>query len=151
MCLRNGARSTWKALRHQVRSHGLKSDVQMVKTHCTGLCKNGPIVIVCAAHSPGGDGVVWYSNVKSEDAVLITHEHLANQRVVESKRFRKNTISSETGSSEDAASKTSLSETTPLSSVAAIRKAKNETGSVRSAGAIFKTASKTRASKSQRD
>ncbi len=105
-CSRNGARPVWKSLRHQVRRQSLKSDVQMVKTHCTGLCKHGPILIVCAAHSAAGEGVVWYSGVQTEDAALIAHEHLANNRIVESRRHghRENTIAKSAASTADKAS-----------------------------------------------
>ncbi len=44
-CKKNGSKEVQKALGKEVRSHGLKDEVKVIKTKCTGRCKEGPILI----------------------------------------------------------------------------------------------------------
>ena len=81
-CSKNGARDTCKALRAAVRDAGLKNEVHIIKSECTGPCKQGPMVLVC-----GAQGVVWYRKMRPKDAAHLVKEHLAAGSIVEAKQF----------------------------------------------------------------
>ncbi len=74
-CTSSGSQKIIDALETEIEKTGLKSEVQVVKTGCFGLCALGPIMIVY----PEG---TFYSMVKIEDIPEIVSEHLLKGRIV---------------------------------------------------------------------
>ena len=72
-CTSSGSQKIIDALETEIEKTGLKSEVQVVKTGCFGLCALGPIMIVY----PEG---TFYSMVKIEDIPEIVSEHLLKGR-----------------------------------------------------------------------
>jgi (2Fe-2S) ferredoxin len=91
-CSKRGGKEVLKALKSQIKDAGLKDEVTVTKTQCNGMCKVGPVVVVCSGgcvHGGcGGEcGIVWYQNVSEKDAQHIVTEHLQNGYPVEKKRM----------------------------------------------------------------
>ena len=86
-CVKNGAKSTMKALRSAIRNAGLKGQVAVIKTECADKCKDGPVMIACSACGHGPCGAVWYREVDEDDAELIVQQHLVAGTPVKSKQF----------------------------------------------------------------
>ncbi|MHC4529534.1 MAG: (2Fe-2S) ferredoxin domain-containing protein, partial [Planctomycetota bacterium] len=76
-CISNGSLQIKDALEGEIRNRGLESDVQVVPTGASGLCVNGPILIV----QPDG---IFYQRLKGEDIPLLVEEHLLKGRPVKS-------------------------------------------------------------------
>jgi len=74
-CTSSGSQKIINTLQNEIDKNGLKSEVQVVKTGCFGLCALGPIMIVY----PEG---TFYSMVKEEDIPEIVSEHLLKGRIV---------------------------------------------------------------------
>ncbi|MDQ3814184.1 MAG: (2Fe-2S) ferredoxin domain-containing protein [Armatimonadota bacterium] len=105
-CSKHGARDSYKALREEIRAHGLKYEIHCIKTECTDQCKHGPIMIVC----PGGEDVegedatgsaIWYQHVRPKDAARIVREHLQHGHPVADKRYGHADSGAATGASAD--------------------------------------------------
>jgi len=74
-CESSKAESIYQALVNEVEAHGLKNDVQVVKTGCFGFCEKGPIVKVLPEEA-------FYVEVKPEDAKEIVAENIIKGRLV---------------------------------------------------------------------
>ena len=74
-CTSSGSQKIIDKLEAEIKSNGLETEVQVVKTGCFGLCALGPIMIVY----PEG---TFYSMVKEEDIPEIVSEHLLKGRIV---------------------------------------------------------------------
>ncbi|MDX9800385.1 MAG: NADH-quinone oxidoreductase subunit NuoF [Spirochaetia bacterium] len=74
-CESSKADDIYQNLLKEVEAHGLKKDVQVVKTGCFGFCEKGPIVKVL----PEG---AFYVEVKPENAKEIVEENIIKGRVV---------------------------------------------------------------------
>jgi len=74
-CTSSGSQKIIERLEAEIKSNGLETEVQVVKTGCFGLCALGPIMIVY----PEG---TFYSMVKEEDIPEIVSEHLLKGRIV---------------------------------------------------------------------
>jgi (2Fe-2S) ferredoxin len=81
-CAKHGARETEKALRHAVKSCGLRDETYFLELRCTGQCKHGPIVLVSAP-----DGLTWYAKLRAKDAARVVQEHLESGQPLEEKRL----------------------------------------------------------------
>ena len=91
-CTKNGGKEVLKVLKSGIKDAGLKDEVAVTKTHCNGMCKVSPVVVVCSGgcvHGGcGGEcGIVWYQKVSEKDARQIVAEHLQNGQPVEKKRM----------------------------------------------------------------
>ncbi len=62
-CKKRGAKEIGKALRGCAREHGCKKSTMFVRTKCTGLCKNAPVVCV----QPNNK---WVTKATPEKAIL---------------------------------------------------------------------------------
>ena len=90
-CVKNGAKDVVKALRSEIKEQGLKGDVVITKTHCAGMCKTGPVLVVCSGGCVHGGcgkecGIVWYERLDDKDARRIVTSHLRDGVPVESRR-----------------------------------------------------------------
>ncbi len=74
-CESSKADDIYKNLIAECEAHGVKDDVQIVKTGCFGFCEKGPIVKVLPDES-------FYVEVKPEDAKEIVAEHVVKGRQV---------------------------------------------------------------------
>lgn len=74
-CTSSNSEKIIQKLNEEIKSKGLESEVNVVKTGCFGLCSLGPIMIVY----PEG---CFYSMVKTEDIPEIVEEHLLKGRIV---------------------------------------------------------------------
>lgn len=61
-CKKNGSKDVQKALSHEIKSKGLRQEVKVIKTKCTGRCKEGPIIIAKDR---------WWVKTKAEDTSKI--------------------------------------------------------------------------------
>lgn len=75
-CSKKGGKDTKKALKSELRSEGMNSDVRVDSVDCLGLCKQGPNVIVY----PEG---TWYLGLKEGDVPEVVEEHLKGGEPVE--------------------------------------------------------------------
>lgn len=71
-----GGKEVHKALRRNVRAAGLKTRVKFIKTHCTGQCKNAPIMVMCGVQNAGAGGAIWSCKLIIDDAGSIVEQHL---------------------------------------------------------------------------
>lgn len=90
-CTSSNSETIIKKLKEEIRSKGLDSEVNVVRTGCFGLCSLGPIMIVY----PEG---CFYSMVKPEDIPEIVEEHLLKGRIV-TRLLYKETVKDDTVSS----------------------------------------------------
>jgi NADH-quinone oxidoreductase subunit F/NADP-reducing hydrogenase subunit HndC len=74
-CESNKGVELFAQLNAEAEKHGVKNEVQIVKTGCFGFCERGPIVKVLPEDS-------FYVDVKPEDAVEIIAEHIVKGREV---------------------------------------------------------------------
>jgi len=74
-CESNKSDEIYKNLISECEAHGVKDDVQVVKTGCFGFCEKGPIVKVLPDES-------FYVEVKPSDAKEIIAEHIVKGRQV---------------------------------------------------------------------
>ena len=79
-CKKRGAKDTRKALKDEVRSEGILSEVRIDAADCLGLCKHGPNVIVYDGAQPKG---TWYLGLDVDDAPEVVEQHLKNGQPVE--------------------------------------------------------------------
>ncbi|MFP4484549.1 MAG: NADH-ubiquinone oxidoreductase-F iron-sulfur binding region domain-containing protein [Spirochaetota bacterium] len=75
-CMSGGADQIYHALVHEVETHDLMQDVQVVRTGCFGFCEQGPIVKVLPEEA-------FYVQVKPEDAPEIVAEQCIKGRPVD--------------------------------------------------------------------
>jgi len=75
-CTAAGSAEAEDAFRDAVKSNGLQSRVNVVKTGCRGFCEKGPNVIITPSD-------VLYTEVRAEDASEIVERHLLNGEIVE--------------------------------------------------------------------
>lgn len=59
-----------KAFKEALDKNGLKKSSQVIKTKCTGRCKESPIAII------GGE---WLGHVKTSDADKLVKKHFAGK------------------------------------------------------------------------
>ncbi|HEX8552726.1 MAG TPA: (2Fe-2S) ferredoxin domain-containing protein [Abditibacteriaceae bacterium] len=90
-CIKRGAKDVMKAMRAELKEQGMKGDVAITKTHCNGMCKAGPILVVCSGGCVHGGcgkecGIVWYEKLDEKDARKIVTSHLRDGVALESKR-----------------------------------------------------------------
>ena len=64
-CKKNGAKDLQKAFSKGLNERGLKGSAKVIKTKCTGRCKEAPVVIV---------GQHWLSRVKETQVPAIIDE-----------------------------------------------------------------------------
>lgn len=76
-CVSNGSLQIKDALEAEVRRRELEDDILVVPTGASGLCVNGPILIV----QPDG---VFYQRLKAEDVPHLVEEHFLKGRLVKS-------------------------------------------------------------------
>ncbi len=57
-CCKKGAKDLQKAFSKELKEQGLKASSKVIKTKCTGRCKEAPVVIA---------GDKWLGKVKEED------------------------------------------------------------------------------------
>lgn len=70
----------WEALKSGIKNSGLARQCHRTKVGCLRLCKNGPIAVVY----PEG---VWYHSMDAGAIPELISEHLASNRIVESKQI----------------------------------------------------------------
>jgi len=75
-CMGKGGKRVLKALRSELESRGMSSEVQVTNCGCLGLCERGPVMIVY----PEG---AWYGGVTEEDVPLLVEEHFQNGKPVD--------------------------------------------------------------------
>ncbi|NQT02257.1 MAG: NADH-quinone oxidoreductase subunit F, partial [Planctomycetes bacterium] len=76
-CISNGALDIRDSLDAQIKQQGLQDDVLVVPTGASGLCVNGPILIV----QPEG---IFYQKLKGQDIPNLVEEHFLKGRPVKS-------------------------------------------------------------------
>ena len=64
-CKKNGAKDLQKQFSRQLTDRGLKGSSKVIKTKCTGRCKEAPVVIV---------GAKWLGHVKQSQVPIIVEE-----------------------------------------------------------------------------
>lgn len=74
-CARAGSKDLFKALHRRVRDAGLRAEVSITSTGCTGGCERGPNVIVYPEN-------VWYGGLHADDAERLVREHIVGGRVL---------------------------------------------------------------------
>ena len=74
-CPASGSLAVLEGLDREVQKRGLGLDVQLTTCGCTGLCDEGPVMIVY----PEG---VWYRRVQSSDVSEIVDAHLLHDKPV---------------------------------------------------------------------
>ena len=74
-CESSRADDIYKNLIAEAEAHGVKDEVQIIKTGCFGFCEQGPIVKVLPEDS-------FYVKVKPEDSKEIISEHVVKGREV---------------------------------------------------------------------
>ncbi len=79
-CTLDGKSDLHAELQRLVREAGLGGRVRINKSGCLDQCEHGPTVVVYP-------DVVWYGNVRPEDAAEIVSEHLVGGRPVERLRI----------------------------------------------------------------
>jgi (2Fe-2S) ferredoxin len=75
-CIASGSAAVLDALNKELAACGLRDEVQVTTTNCTGTCENGPVLVVY----PEG---VWYSKVSPTDVSAIVFTHFAAGKVLE--------------------------------------------------------------------
>ena len=76
-CISNGALNIKNALESEIAKKELADDVQVVQTGASGLCVNGPILMV----QPDG---IFYQYIKEENIPHLVEEHFLKGRPVKS-------------------------------------------------------------------
>jgi len=76
-CISNGALDIRDSLEDQLKQQGLQDDVLVVPTGASGLCVNGPILMV----QPEG---IFYQKLKEKDIPNLVEEHFLKGRPVKS-------------------------------------------------------------------
>ena len=66
-CKKNGGKHLYKLMKHEVKTHGLKRHVQVIKTGCTDRCKHGPVVAVMPQNE-------WHLHVTDERALQLIQQ-----------------------------------------------------------------------------
>ena len=79
-CTRDGKSDLHAELQALAKAAGLGGRVRINKSGCLDQCEHGPMVVVYP-------DVVWYGNVRPEDAAEIVAEHLVGGRPVERLRI----------------------------------------------------------------
>ena len=79
-CISNGALTIKNALEAEIAVKGLVDDVRVVQTGASGLCVNGPILMV----QPDG---IFYQYLKEKDIPNLVEEHFLKGRPVKSLMF----------------------------------------------------------------
>ena len=74
-CNANGGPAIFKRFGEEIQNSGLQDEVQIVQTGCSGLCEQGPNVIVYP-------DAVMYTHVSPDDVAEIVSEHLLKGRPV---------------------------------------------------------------------
>ncbi len=74
-CESNRSNEIFENINKELISHGIKDEVQVVKTGCFGFCEEGPVVKILPDE-------IFYTKVKPEDASEIVSEHLLKGRPV---------------------------------------------------------------------
>jgi NADH-quinone oxidoreductase subunit F len=74
-CISNGSLQIKDALEAEIRQRGLESDILIVPTGASGLCVNGPILVV----QPDG---IFYQQLKKENIPHLVEEHFLKGRPV---------------------------------------------------------------------
>jgi NADH:ubiquinone oxidoreductase subunit E len=64
-CKKNGSKEVQKAVAKELKAQGLRGKVKVIKTKCTGRCKEGPVVIAKEN---------WMTHVKPHQAAEIIEE-----------------------------------------------------------------------------
>lgn len=64
-CCKSGAKDLQKQFSRELKDRGLKGSAKVIKTKCTGRCKQAPVAIV---------GQHWLGNVKESQVPLIVDE-----------------------------------------------------------------------------
>ena len=79
-CKKRGAKGTRKALKDELRSEGLVSEVRIDTVDCLGLCKHGPNAIVYDGANPKG---TWYLSLEEGAVPEVVERHLKRGEPVE--------------------------------------------------------------------
>jgi NADH:ubiquinone oxidoreductase subunit F (NADH-binding)/(2Fe-2S) ferredoxin/Pyruvate/2-oxoacid:ferredoxin oxidoreductase delta subunit len=79
-CISNGALKIKDALENEIQRQGLSNEIQIVQTGASGLCVNGPILMV----QPEG---IFYQFLKVEDIPNLVDEHFLKGNPVTSKMY----------------------------------------------------------------
>jgi (2Fe-2S) ferredoxin len=79
-CKKRGSKGMKKALKEELRSEGLLSEVRIDAVDCLGLCKHGPNVVVYDQAQPKG---TWYLGLLEEDVPEVVERHLKSGEPVE--------------------------------------------------------------------
>ncbi|MDP2982766.1 MAG: NADH-quinone oxidoreductase subunit NuoF [Candidatus Latescibacter sp.] len=79
-CISNGALKIKNTLEYEIQRQGLNNDIQIVQTGASGLCVNGPVLMV----QPDG---IFYQFLKVEDIPKLVEEHFLKGRPVTSKMY----------------------------------------------------------------
>jgi len=74
-CLRQGGKTSAKALKRALKERGLRERVMITKVECLDQCGRGPVMVVY----PSG---VWYGGVDKDAAREIVTEHLEKGHAV---------------------------------------------------------------------
>lgn len=64
---KSDAKGLQKAFQAALKDEGLNKQAKVIKTKCTGRCKEAPVAIV---------GQAWLGHVKEEDAPKLVKKHL---------------------------------------------------------------------------
>lgn len=67
---KSGSKSLQKAFKEALDKNGLKKTSKVIKTKCTGRCKQAPVVIV---------GNEWLGEVKASDADKLVKKHFVEK------------------------------------------------------------------------
>lgn len=79
-CKKRGAKDIRKALKDEIRSEGILSEVRVDAVGCLGLCKHGPNIIVYDGADPKG---TWYTGLDEDEAREVVGQHLKQGEPVE--------------------------------------------------------------------
>jgi len=76
-CKKNGSKDVAKQLKKEIKQRGLKDQVWVIKTLCTGHCEKGPIVCV----QPDN---IWYKEVEEKGVSKILEKHTGKGKALAS-------------------------------------------------------------------
>ncbi len=79
-CKKRGAKDMRKALKEELRSGELLSEVRIDAVDCLGFCKHGPNAVVYDQAQPKG---TWYLGLLEEDVAEVVERHLKSGEPVD--------------------------------------------------------------------
>ncbi|MFP4091469.1 MAG: (2Fe-2S) ferredoxin domain-containing protein [Cyclobacteriaceae bacterium] len=73
-CKKNGCKELQKVIKHELKQKKKLKSVKLIKTKCTGKCKQAPVLIADNQ---------WFTKVSPDDALRITHALIEKEEILE--------------------------------------------------------------------